>query len=208
MNNPIFSNRTSKAKVFWKSLLIAGSLGAPFLAYAIGFCYGGYLLSNGDLKSGDFFRYNKNNNLNSLFTNWSIRIVECMIFGAIVIGETTILSADFTKAKLAAFNIFKLIDRKPNKCLQITEMPITNRCDGNISFHGVQFNYPSRPDSTVLNGLSFSAHKGQTVALVGASGSGKTTTLQLIEKFYDYNGHIVIICCNSLLPIAMVYLII
>ena len=166
-------SRITKKRAFWKSLLIGVSLAAPFFAYAIGFIYGGYLLSNQLLRSGDFFR-----------------IVECMIFGAVIIGETSIVSADCTKAKMAAFNIFKLIDQKPDKRqLQISSLECTS--EGNVLFEDIYFEYPNRPESSVLNGLSFSANKGQTVALVGSSGCGKSTTLQLLEQFYEPKGQIV-----------------
>lgn len=65
-------------------------------------------------------------------------------------------------------------------------------CDGNIAFRGVQFNYPTRPDVPVLQGLDVSVSKGQTLALVGSSGCGKSTTVQLLERFYDpLNGDVV-----------------
>jgi ABC-type multidrug transport system fused ATPase/permease subunit len=56
---------------------------------------------------------------------------------------------------------------------------------GNIQFVNVQFSYPSRPDISILNSLSFNVKHGQTVAIVGASGSGKSTCVQLLQRFYD-----------------------
>ena len=47
------------------------------------------------------------------------------------------------------------------------------------------FNYPTRPDIPVLQGLSLEVKKGQTLALVGSSGCGKSTVVQLLERFYD-----------------------
>ena len=54
-----------------------------------------------------------------------------------------------------------------------------------VKFDGVRFAYPTRPDITVLRGLSFTAEAGQTVALVGPSGGGKSTIFHLIERFYE-----------------------
>ena len=116
-----------------------------------------------------------------------------MVYGAMVVGNTAVLSSDFAKAKIAAINIFKLIDRKPTKLLTesddgvvtVVDKSRANRSQGNISFRGIHFHYPSRPESSILNGLSFSAHKGETVALVGPSGCGKSTSIALLEQFYD-----------------------
>ena len=49
----------------------------------------------------------------------------------------------------------------------------------------VKFSYPSRPDITVLNDFSFAFKPGKTTAIVGSTGSGKSTIIQLIERFYD-----------------------
>jgi ABC-type multidrug transport system fused ATPase/permease subunit len=56
---------------------------------------------------------------------------------------------------------------------------------GDIEFKDVEFFYPTRPDTRVLNGLSCKFEKGKTTAIVGSSGSGKSTVVQLIERFYD-----------------------
>ena len=56
---------------------------------------------------------------------------------------------------------------------------------GDIHFSSVKFTYPARPDIQVLRNLSFAIKSGQTVALVGSSGSGKSTCIQLLQRFYD-----------------------
>jgi ATP-binding cassette subfamily B (MDR/TAP) protein 1 len=53
-----------------------------------------------------------------------------------------------------------------------------------VEFRDVQFNYPSRPEVPILRGLNISIPSGKTVALVGESGCGKSTTVALLEKFY------------------------
>jgi len=64
---------------------------------------------------------------------------------------------------------------------------------GDIEFKDVHFSYPSRPGVKILNGLSFNAKRGETIALVGSSGSGKSTCVQLIQRFYDADQGSVII---------------
>ncbi|NXM07534.1 MDR2 protein, partial [Tyrannus savana] len=57
--------------------------------------------------------------------------------------------------------------------------------EGNIEFRNIHFVYPTRPEVPVLQGLSVKVNKGQTLALVGSSGCGKSTSIQLLERFYD-----------------------
>ncbi|KFY15230.1 hypothetical protein V492_02143 [Pseudogymnoascus sp. VKM F-4246] len=57
--------------------------------------------------------------------------------------------------------------------------------EGTIEFRDVHFRYPTRPEQPVLRGLNLTVKPGQYVALVGASGCGKSTTIALLERFYD-----------------------
>ena len=57
--------------------------------------------------------------------------------------------------------------------------------EGRISFDNVVFQYPTRPDISALDGFSLAVTPGETVALVGASGAGKSTVFQLLSRFYD-----------------------
>lgn len=61
-------------------------------------------------------------------------------------------------------------------------------CNGKIEFKNVEFMYPNRTQTRVLKGVHFSVDKGETVALVGSSGCGKSTCMQLLERFYDVDG--------------------
>ena len=64
---------------------------------------------------------------------------------------------------------------------------------GEIAFDGVTFHYPTRPEISALSGFSLAVAPGETVALVGASGAGKSTVFQLLSRFYDpQNGCITI----------------
>jgi ABC-type multidrug transport system fused ATPase/permease subunit len=65
----------------------------------------------------------------------------------------------------------------------IIEKP--NKFSGDLTFRGCYFTYPNRPEAQILNGLSLKVRRGETVALVGSSGCGKSTSIQLLEKFYD-----------------------
>ena len=56
---------------------------------------------------------------------------------------------------------------------------------GEITFEDVEFHYPTRPDVKVLKGLNITVKPGETLALVGQSGCGKSTCIQLLERFYD-----------------------
>ena len=100
------------------------------------------------------------------------------------------------KAKLAYKSIFDTLDTK----IQISPFKTINSLKasakdiiGNIEFKNVSFSYPTKPDQLILNNLSFVINAGQKVGLVGLSGSGKSSIIQLIVRFYDVNkGEILI----------------
>ena len=64
---------------------------------------------------------------------------------------------------------------------------------GNLSLRNVKFAYPSRPDQEVCNGYNLKVVAGTTFALVGSSGSGKSTVIQFIERFYDPDSGVVML---------------
>ncbi|KAM3965254.1 ATP-dependent translocase ABCB1-like [Aphomia sociella] len=85
----------------------------------------------------------------------------------------------------AGAQIFNLIDNVPtiNPLLNLGVTP--KQIDGNIELKNVVFHYPSKPDVPVLKGISLRVKRGQSVALVGHSGCGKSTIIQLLSRFYD-----------------------
>ncbi|XP_074509789.1 ATP-dependent translocase ABCB1 isoform X5 [Sebastes fasciatus] len=112
-------------------------------------------------------------------------VVFAIMFGAMAIGEANAFAPNYAKAKTSASNILMLLNKEPaiDNLSQEGETP--DNFDGNVHFDNVKFNYPSRPDVPVLQGLNLTVRKGETLALVGSSGCGKSTTIQLLERFYD-----------------------
>merc|ERR1719400_742060 len=84
---------------------------------------------------------------------------------------------------LAADQIFEVLDRKP-----ATGLKLSSELEGNLGVAGGEFRYPTRPDVLVLNRINLAVKAGQKVALVGESGCGKSTIIQLIQRFYDLDG--------------------
>nr|XP_040051988.1 ATP-binding cassette sub-family B member 9 [Gasterosteus aculeatus aculeatus] len=82
----------------------------------------------------------------------------------------------------AAEKVFEYLDRKPKQPAEGTEAPDT--CAGVVEFRDITFAYPTRPDIDILKGLSFTMRPGEVTALVGPSGSGKSSCVSLLENFY------------------------
>ena len=78
----------------------------------------------------------------------------------------------------SSFVIFDTLNKCNQKLLQ-------GSVNGTVEFRSVQFNYPTRPTVPVLQALDLIVQPGQMLALVGSSGCGKSTTIQLLERFYD-----------------------
>jgi len=93
--------------------------------------------------------------------------------------------AAITKGRLSAATIYTILSLEPTIIQDDNSKEFPESIEGHIEFKNVKFNYPTRPNVRVLNGLSLKIQKGTKVALVGATGCGKSTIIQLIERFYD-----------------------
>ncbi|CAF1022109.1 unnamed protein product, partial [Didymodactylos carnosus] len=139
-----------------------------FCAYALGFWYGAKLIREDGFKIGAV-----------LIVFFSILIA---VFS---LGQGAPHLQSLAQARGAAEYVWKIIDT-PSKIISNSDSGLkTPDLIGVIKFSKVDFIYPSRPDTRILNGLSFDAKSGQTVALVGSSGCGKSTCIQLLQRFYD-----------------------
>ncbi|KAJ6806125.1 ABC transporter B family member 2-like isoform X1 [Iris pallida] len=91
----------------------------------------------------------------------------------------------FIRARTVAYPIFKMIDRNPMNKESAEQGKSVSSLNGHIQFSKVSFSYPSRPGALVLDAFNLDIPSGKIIALVGKSGSGKSTVISLIERFYE-----------------------
>lgn len=109
------------------------------------------------------------------------------VLGSQTAGAVFSRSPDISKARQAASRVCEILNTYPeiDYCDTSGHSLDPEKVRGSIEFQDVYFRYPTRPEVPVLRGLSFSAKRGEFVALVGSSGCGKSTTIGLIEHFYN-----------------------
>nr|CAD7444165.1 unnamed protein product [Timema bartmani] len=157
----------AKKQAILFGVVYAVSQAVIYMMYAGAFRFAAYLIENGDMDTTNVYR-----------------VFFALAFCAASVGQTAAYFQDFSKAKMAAGLLFQLINRKSE--IEISSNSgIKPELQGKVSFKDVHFKYPSRPDVMVLQGLNFTLNSGQTLALVGASGCGKSTVVALLERFYD-----------------------
>ena len=111
------------------------------------------------------------------------------IFYAVLVaasaGALSEVVGDLQRAAGATERLFELLAQRPKIAAPATPAVLPMPSLGAVSFQGVGFRYPSRPETAALHGLDLDVAPGQVTALVGPSGAGKTTVFQLLLRFYD-----------------------
>jgi ATP-binding cassette, subfamily B, bacterial len=111
-----------------------------------------------------------------------------VFYSVVVAGAAGTLSevwGDVQRAAGAAERILELMEARPAILAPAAPLALPEPPRGAVEFEEVVFRYPARPDRSALNRLSLRIAPGETVALVGPSGAGKTTVFQLLLRFYD-----------------------
>ncbi len=107
------------------------------------------------------------------------------VITASAVGALSEVWGDVQAAAGAAGRIDELLNARPDIAAPESPVALPHPAEGAIRFDGVTFRYPSRDDVSALDDFSMDIKPGETVALVGPSGAGKTTVFQLLLRFYD-----------------------
>ena len=125
---------------------------------------------------------------NKIETDGMIMAINIVSTTSAGIGNGLGQLGDTKKVSSAFKSIYSTLDTnsliKPFKCDNENKINAEN-IKGKIEFKNVYFAYPTRPEQVILKNVSFIIYPGQQVAFVGYSGSGKSTIIQLLERFYD-----------------------
>ncbi|CAL5423195.1 unnamed protein product [Camellia sinensis] len=114
-----------------------------------------------------------------------LNVIIVVLTGSTSLGQASPCMSAFAAGQAAAFKMFETIARKPEIDAYDPRGKQLDDINGDIELRDIYFSYPTRPDDQIFGGFSLSIPSGMTAALVGQSGSGKSTVISLIERFYD-----------------------
>ncbi|XP_026436495.1 ABC transporter B family member 11-like isoform X1 [Papaver somniferum] len=139
-----------------------------FASYGLVVWYGGKLIVEKGYTGGDV-----------------INVMIAVLTGSMSLGQASPCFGAFAAGQAAAYKMFETINRNPDIDSYDPNGRKLDDIRGDIELRDVHFSYPARADEQIFSGFSLSIASGTTAALVGQSGSGKSTVISLIERFYD-----------------------
>jgi ATP-binding cassette subfamily B protein len=158
----------SMARIRMRALLTALIIVLAFGAVGIVLWIGGYDVIEGRLSAGDL----------SAFVFYALLV-------AMLLATTSEIYGEFQRAAGAGERLIEMLATVPAITAPARPTPMPVPAQGRVAFEAVTFRYPARPDQSALADFSLRVEPGETVALVGPSGAGKTTVFQLLLRFYD-----------------------
>nr|XP_011462872.1 PREDICTED: ABC transporter B family member 11-like isoform X2 [Fragaria vesca subsp. vesca] len=168
-NNSLHKAYKSGVQEGWASGLGFGVLMlVVFCTYALAVWFGGIMILERGYKGGDV-----------------MTVIFSVLIGSVSLGKASPCISAFAPGQAAAYKMFEAINRKPKIDVYDINGRVLQDICGDIELRDVYFSYPTRPNEQLFNGFSLSIPSGSTAALVGQSGSGKSTVISLIERFYD-----------------------
>ncbi|AUN94911.1 ABC transporter transmembrane domain-containing protein [Pseudazoarcus pumilus] len=159
---------TARSRIRTRAALVAAVILLVFGAIAFILWIGGHDVLDGAITAGQLSAF--------------------VFYAAIVAGSVAALSevwGELQRAGGATERLMEILAAQPAIAPPADPQPLPEPARGEIVFDDVRFHYPTRPDTAALGGFSLNVAPGETVALVGPSGAGKTTVFQLLLRFYD-----------------------
>ncbi|KAJ0603705.1 putative ABC-type xenobiotic transporter [Helianthus annuus] len=148
--------------------MVFGSVGVIYAIWALLTWYGSVLVIDKGIKGGDI-----------------LSAGVCVVYGGFGLGSSFMNIKYFAEASISASIINEMIERIPSIDSEDPQGMTISELKGTLEFKDVDFAYPSRPECLVLKRFNLKVKACQTVGLVGQSGSGKSTVINLLERFYD-----------------------
>jgi len=159
--------RKNQKRLLVRAFLMTFIMAAAMISLASIIRHGAHSVSTGNIEGGS--------------------ITQFIILAFFVLSSTSMLSETWTnllRAAGAAERLTEILAEEPDITAPDPAAQM-GKAKGHVGFAGVKFSYPTRPDVVAINDVSFEIKPGETVALVGPSGAGKTTIFQLLLRFYD-----------------------